>query len=58
MPVRIFFRRPFDLTLFVGPYVCRLCLSRYGSFAYQGDVVNRPILRFVRRFWSGWSRWQ
>ena len=49
--------RPLDYTLYAGPYVGRLCISRHGSFAYQGDVSDRPLLRFVRRFWSGWSRW-
>lgn len=56
IPVRLFVKHH-DYTLFVGPWVARLILNlspRSGFSWYEGQS---QLTVFVRRFWSGWSRW-
>lgn len=45
-----------DWMFYVGPWAARLTLDRSGTFAWsEGDG---PITRWLRRFWSGWHRWE
>lgn len=47
--------RRFDWEFVVGPWASRLTLSRSGSFGWnEGDG---PIIRFIRKYWTGWHRW-
>lgn len=46
----------FDWFIYIGPWACRVCLSRYGSFGWrEGDGW---LTRKSRKIWSGWFRWE
>jgi hypothetical protein len=39
----------------IGPWAGRLNWVRTASFGWMED--DGPITRFIRRWWSGWHRW-
>ena len=49
-------KRPYlDVEFYVGPWVSRLVVGSGGRFGwFEGQ---NTLIRFIRRWWSGWHRW-
>lgn len=52
--IRVIHAHRFDWWFYVGPYVGRLVIGP-GSFGWLD--TDGSLTRFIRKWWSGWSRW-
>jgi hypothetical protein len=45
-----------SMWLYFGPWAARIIWGSGYGFGYRD--TDGPITRFVRRWWSGWHRWE